>query len=323
MKLVTLLLAMLLSMGSALAAYIDFDSLSNGQMRAEGKGFTSSATRNRQVNIYKNGDFQTQINLNSNGSFSYTSPRNTFSKRDTMTVKVLQYHSNSRHYEQSAAYNYDNGGYNPGYGRHSIEFRELSNGQMTAVGKNFNRPYSNNNQVNFYKNDKFFADITMNDNGSFSYTAPARTFRRGDTFTVKVLQYLGNGKHYEESARYNNDDDHDHGGGHNPGHGNNDYVRTCALYTSTRALEAICIENRVPANVAYACFKSTSSQQNEGICLRTRTNPETTVACKQYMSTQQTEAACLRKKDLSLNTIRNCSYASTIALELRCIENAY
>lgn len=195
MKSLTILLTFLLSLASAFAAQIDFKSLASGQFQITGSDFNRSATNNKQVNIYKNGDYIEQIQLNRNGSFSYTSPKDTFKQQDQITVKVLQYISQSQHFEKSAFYNFS-------HGNHSIEFTSLSNGQMTAVGRNFNSPYVNNKQVNFYKNGDFFAQIFLNDNGSFSYTTPARTFRDNDKFTIKVLQYIGTDKHFEKTGTY-------------------------------------------------------------------------------------------------------------------------
>jgi hypothetical protein len=296
-----LFLFLILNLASAFGANITFENFAFGQMRATGHEFVGA--HNKQVNIYKNGDFLQQIQLNPNGSFSYTTPKNYLNNGDRLTVKVLQYLGNSRHYEKTGVYS---------FATHSIEFSSLGDGQMRVVGRNLNDSRSNDKQINFYNNGKYIDHIFMNPNGSFSYTAPMRTFQAGDNFTVKVLNYLGNGNHLQSSAIYK------------PAY--DDYIevlRACQQNTSSRANEELCVKLRVPAHISFSCNKNTSSTSNEALCLQVRTNPETARACYRFMSNSSNEEACLKTVNLSPERIEACNlYTSSSSAELNCILNA-
>src|SRR5690606_15418118 len=151
-----------------------------------------------------------------------------------------------QHYERTGTYQYNGGGHGNGY--HSVDITSLPRGQMQVVGKNFTCPHTHNDQEKFYKNRQFFAVIKMNYNVSYSYTSPVNTFKRGDELTVKVLQYLGNGHHYEKSATYRqqHDDDHDY---------DPNYVIACMRNTSSISNQDLCIELRVPGRISEACGK--------------------------------------------------------------------
>ena len=290
--------------GSAFAANLKFDMLASGQIKATGTEFTESATGNKQVNFYKNGDFLTSITMNPNGSFSYTAPKETFIEADKLTVKVLQYLGKSSHFTKTVAYHYE-------VEKETIVFTSLEKGQIRAVGSNFTKSFTKLDQVNFYKNGKFLDQVKANANGSFSYTSPANTFTKADKMTVKVLNYLGNGEHFNKSSTYNyvapvND---------------TEYIRGCSRMSSA-ANEAYCLKLKVPAAISAACTL-TSSIYNEALCLYYGTNPQTTVACVKYMTSVYNESVCLWTKTLAPETIRYCgTYTTSVASELACIQNA-
>lgn len=292
-------LFLILSLASAFGAHISFDNLPSGQMRAAGVGFERA--HNRQVNIYKNKDFIQQIQINANGSFSYTTPKNLLRNGDRLTVKVLQFIGSSQHFERTGVYS---------FAQHSIEFSSLAEGQMRVVGRNLTDSKSHDKQINFYNNGKYFDHVFINANGSFSYTAPMRTFQAGDNFTVKVLNYLGNGNHLQSSATYK------------PAY--DDYIdvlRSCSQNTSTQATEELCIQLRVPAHISASCKVNTSTLSTESLCLRVRTSPETARACKRFMSTVSTETACLKTVNLAPSKIEACKlYTRTVSAELECIQ---
>lgn len=305
MKFTMFFVVLLLTMASAFAANIKFESLASGQMRATGSEFTAG-NRNNQINFYKNGQYFEKTKLNPNGSFSYTSSKDLFRKNDRLTVKVLQYVSNSIHFEKTGVYDYV-------VETHSLEFKPLPNGQVTIVGKEFTKEGANNDQVNFYNNGDYIDHVFMNSNGSFSYTAPMKTFKMGDKLTVKVLNYLGNGQHFEKTVVYRYNDQPD----------NNDYVRGCYTNTSTYANEALCMQLRVPFAISQGCGAYTSTHSNESVCLRVRTVPATAKACKQFMGTFSNEEVCLRTINLAPAKIENCGrFTSSYAAELSCIYNA-
>jgi hypothetical protein len=303
MNKLAILLTLLLSVSSAFAAFIDFKSMENGQIRVTGTGFTRSATNNKQVNIYKNDSYVTKISLNSNGSFSYTTTRNLLENDDRFTVKVLQYYSNKKHFERTSSYFFkkkEDG---------NVTMEDLSNGQIRIVGKGFTDAHTNDDQVNFYKNGDFFKSIFLNSNGSFSYTTPKNTFKYSDKLTVKVLQYYGHGEHaiFKGIYKFKKID--------------STYKAACYKNTSTYTNERLCLNLRVPSRVSYACGNYTGTYSNETTCLKTKTNPETTKACSKYMGTYTNEAACLKTKNLSPSSIKNCSLTTwSYSSELRCIQ---
>ncbi len=303
MRPMVFLFAFILSIASSFAQNIRFESLSEGRIKATGTGFYDSATGNRQVNFYHNGKFITQINMDYNGSFTYTSRSYSFQNNDTLTVKVLQYISHNTHYERTGSYYY-----RPGPSTDErLTFTSLPNGQMRVVGRNLGDRYADG-QVNFYRNDRYFAQIRMNANGSFSYTSPMNTFYRGDRFTVKVLQYWGSGRHLESSQTYFGETPDD------------DYVVACTRNATNYANQRLCIELRVPSHISYACGNDTRTSENEAICLRYRSAPEKTTACHEYMRTIYNEASCLKIQGLTPSRIRHCGISSRDEQEeLRCI----
>lgn len=304
MKFSAFFLLFVLTLANAFGANIKFESLASGQMRATGSDFNNGATNNKQINFYKNGKFFEQVNMNSNGSFSYTSPKNTFVKNDIFSVKVLQYISNNKHYEKSATYDFS-------VANHGLEFTNLDNGQIRVVGKNFNQSLTNDEQVNFYKNGDFIDHIFRNSNGSFSYTTPSNTFNDGDKITVKVLNYLGNGKHFTETSTYKVSYED-----------NYDYIEGCYKNTGTYSNEELCLRLKVPARISKGCGLYTATFDNEAICLTVRTEPDTAKACFKYMGTYSNEAACLKTKNLSPAIIKQCGNATTYSGELTCIQTA-
>ncbi len=304
MKALILLLTLVLSIGSAFAAYIDFENLSEGQVRVVGSGFTRSATGNKQVNFYVNGDYLTKITMNSNGSFSYTTKKNEVSNGDQLTVKVLQYNSSQSHFTKTNTY------YFKKQTEGSVTVEALDYGQVRVVGKNFVDSKTNDDQVNIYKNGDFLNKVNLNSNGSFSYTSPKNTFTNNDKITVKVLQYYGNGDHAVFTGTYKKVVD-------------SSYIAACYANTGTYTNEQLCLSLRVPARISYACGAYAGTYSNEATCLKAQTEPETTKACATYMGTYTNEAACLKTKNLSPSIIRDCSvYSWTYAGELACIQNA-
>jgi len=305
MKVATFFLVLLMTMASAFAATIKFESLASGQMRATGFEFTQGA-RSNQINFYKNGQYFEKTKLNPNGSFSYTSAKELFKKNDKLTVKVLQYVSNSVHFEKTGLYDFV-------AETHTLDFKTLPNGQMTIVGKEFSKEGANNDQVNFYNNGDYIDHVFINANGSFSYTAPVKTFKNGDKLTVKVLNYLESGKHFEKTVEYKFNDEPT----------NNDYVRGCYSHTTSYSNEALCLQLRVPFPISQSCAAYTSSYSNEAVCLKVRTVPATAKACKLFMGSYSNEEVCLRTINLSPAKIENCGrYTSSYSAELTCILNA-
>ncbi|MEW6056802.1 MAG: hypothetical protein AB1540_09315 [Bdellovibrionota bacterium] len=92
-----LFVSVLFSISTVFAGHVDFGSYSNGQLTIVGQGFDKTGARSYQVNIYVNDRFLADINTNSNGSFSYTTPRGSVEPGDRVRVSVLNYNGSGAH----------------------------------------------------------------------------------------------------------------------------------------------------------------------------------------------------------------------------------
>ncbi|MCB9094487.1 MAG: hypothetical protein H6621_05390 [Halobacteriovoraceae bacterium] len=104
------------------AQSLQFKNLDAGQVLVKGSGFNKAY----DVNFYKYSDYLDQIKMNSNGSFSYTTPRNTFQHGNKMVVKVLNYNGSGNHYERSWEYRKPTGGQG-GEQSQEIPYEKLKN----------------------------------------------------------------------------------------------------------------------------------------------------------------------------------------------------
>ena len=75
-----------------------------------GEGFTKSSQKSFQVNIYANGQFLDDINTNSNGSFSYTTPSGRATYGTRIEVKVQNWNGSGNHWTGSAVIARSNSG---------------------------------------------------------------------------------------------------------------------------------------------------------------------------------------------------------------------
>ncbi len=103
----------LLASSPALAASIQLTDFNGNQATVVGQGFENDRQRSYQVNVYVNGNFVADINTNSNGSFSYTTPSGSVSRGDRLSVKVLNWSGSGNHYERSFTLSGGGGGGNP------------------------------------------------------------------------------------------------------------------------------------------------------------------------------------------------------------------
>ncbi len=90
----TLLLSLVLGTGAAQAANVSITSFDGQRATIVGQGFTKASQQTYQVNFYVNGDFKSDVNTNSNGSFSHTVAA---SAGNQIEVKVLNYNGSGNH----------------------------------------------------------------------------------------------------------------------------------------------------------------------------------------------------------------------------------
>lgn len=130
---------------SGWAQSISFDNSGSDQVTVVGHGFSSNSRSSFQVNIYINNDFIADINTNSNGSFSYTTPRGKLDNGDEVLVKVLDFKGPGNHFTKRTRFN---NGQNPRpnptptqrtYSRYEIE--QYANQQARTVANRVANTY--------------------------------------------------------------------------------------------------------------------------------------------------------------------------------------
>ena len=182
----TFSLVALLSL-SSFTQTIQFTNLNDDQVTIKGEGFSSSSQNSFQVNFYIDNNFINDINTNSNGSFSYTTPGGILKNNSEIVVKVLNFNGSGNHFVRSKRFTTTT---------QNIQFSAINNEQVTVVGSGFSKPGQSSYQVNVYVDNDFLDDINTNSNGSFSYTTPAGVLRYNSIMEVKVLNFNGSGNHY-------------------------------------------------------------------------------------------------------------------------------
>jgi hypothetical protein len=140
----TAFLAIALSTGVARAASIQITSFTGDQATVVGEGFVKSTQSSFQVNIYVNGDFTADVNTNSNGSFSYTTPSGKVQNGSQIEVKVLNWNGSGQHWSQTLRVG---GGSQPQpqepppYRMSESELREYANQQARTVANRVVKTY--------------------------------------------------------------------------------------------------------------------------------------------------------------------------------------
>jgi len=179
---------------ASFAANVDFSEVNReGQTTITGEGFRYGQDNDDEyhVNFYINDKFLKQITTNSNGSFSYTTPAKKVKNRDEITVKVLQYYSDSRHWEKSQRV-YREQDEDDDHGLVDIRINNLNlrSGQVTVLGSGLKKEFGGH-KIEIYINNHYLKSIRSNANGSFSYTTAKNSVEKGDRLKVVVSDYFG------------------------------------------------------------------------------------------------------------------------------------